>query len=289
MNSFGSIPLWTITAIMAGTPLITRAAEEPAPTAERRYVPWEKGSAQFGGLLTVFDSTLAFGINRASGVSFDAEELFGLDSTRVILRAEAMYRPGKSLRHQFDVSYGSYHRSGIVNLSEEIEINRVTYPVGARIESVFNFDLIRGTYSYALLQDDRMRIALGLGVYAVPLRYELDIRTTAGTTNVEGADITIPLPALALKGEFQLVPRLFLDAGINAMYLELSDFKGSLVEANVSLEYRPWKHFGLGVGYSGMAVSVEAETTDSDYLGADFVGNVDVRFNGLMLYGKVSF
>lgn len=142
-------------------------------------------------------------------------------------------------------------------MSEEIEINGVTYPVGAQMDSVFNFDLIRGTYSYALLQDERMRIALGLGVYAVPLRYELDIRTTGGQTNVEGADITLPLPALALKGEFQLVPKLFLDAGINAMYLEVSDFKGSLVEANVSLECRPWKHIGLGLGYSGMAVGIE--------------------------------
>jgi hypothetical protein len=38
-----------------------------------------------------------------------------------------------------------------------------------------------------------------------------------------------------------------------------------------------------------MSVNVEAQTHDSKYFGADFVGEVGVRFNGLMLYGKVSF
>ena len=290
MSSSSSPRLWAFTAVLLGALAASRAAEEPTPPdAENRFVPWEKGSVQVGGLLTVFDSNLSFGRNRASGVSFDAEELFGLDKARVVLRAEAMYRPGKSLRHQFDISYSSFHRSGSAGLSEEIEINGVTYPVGVQVESVFNFDLIRGTYSYALLQDERMRVALGLGVYAVPLRYELDIRTTGGQTNVQGADVTLPLPALALKGAFQLVPKLFLDAGINAMYLEISDFKGSLVEANVSLEYRPWKHVGFGLGYSGMAVEVEQDSEDSKYPGGNFVGKVDVSFNGLMLYGKFSF
>lgn len=87
-----------VTAVLVGALLASQAAEEPAaPAVENRFVPCEKGSVQFGGLLTVFDSTLAFGVNRAAGVSFDAEELFGLDTTRVVLRAEAMYRPGQKL------------------------------------------------------------------------------------------------------------------------------------------------------------------------------------------------
>jgi hypothetical protein len=161
--------------------------------------------------------------------------------------------------------------------------------VGARVESVFNFDIIRGTYSYAILQDERMRIALGLGIYAVPLEYGLDVTTTGGRTAVSGADTTLPLPALALRTEFQLIPRVFLNAGIDAMYLEISDFKGSLMDVNVGVEYRPWKHVGFGLGYNGMAVNVEGEGNDSHYPGVNFLGSVDVRFTGLMLYGKFSF
>jgi hypothetical protein len=121
------------------------------------------------------------------------------------------------------------------------------------------------------------------------VRYGLEIQTQGGRSAVEGADTTLPLPALALRGEFQLIPKLFLYSGIDAMYLEISDFKGSLLDVNVGLEYRPWKHFGLGLGYNSMAVKVEAEESSSRYPGANFVGNVDVRFSGLLLYGKFSF
>jgi len=222
-------------------------------------------------------------------VTFNAEELLNLDSSLTVFRVDALYRPGKSRRHQLDFTYASYHRDGSGTLSEEIDINGVTYPVGAKVESLFDFDIIRGTYSYALLQDERMRIALGLGVYAVPLEYGLEIETAGGRSSVNGADTTLPLPALALRGEFKLTRKLYLNAGLDAMYLELGGFQGSLLDVNLALEYRPWKHVGFGLGYSSMSVHAEAEVDSSNYPGVDFVGSVDVRFSGLLLYGKLSF
>jgi len=266
-----------------------RAADTlEAPAKEKHFLPWERGSVKLGGFVAAFDSTLEFGVNSA-GVTFNAEDLFNLDSSLTVFRAEAMFRPGKSLRNQIDISYAAYHRKGNTTLSEELTINDMTYPVGAEVDSKFNFDIIRGTYSYALLQDERMRIALGLGLYAVPLEYSLAVETGGGRSHVEGADTTLPLPAVALRGEFQLLPKLFLNASIDAMYLEINDFKGSLLDVNVGLEYRPWKHVGFGLGYNGMSVNVEAESDDSHYPGADFIGRVGVRYSGLMLYGKWSF
>jgi hypothetical protein len=289
-TSFPTKRAWAVIAILAVAVLVSRAAEGSATSTEgKRYVPWEKGSIKLGGFVAAFNSDIGFGVNNAAGVTFNAEELFGLDSSLTVFRAEAMYRPGKSLRHQLDFTYASYHRDGSATLDEEIDINGMTYPLGTRVESLFEFDIVRGTYSYAVVQDERMRIAVGLGVYAVPLEYGLSIETAGGLSVVEGADTTLPLPALALSGEFQLIPKLFLNIGINAMYLEVSDFQGSLLDANIGLEYRPWKHVGFGLGYNGMSVHVEAEDNSSSYPGVDFVGNVDVRFSGLMLYGKLSF
>jgi len=289
MNLLFSLRICAVTAILAAAVLQSPGADNSTAASEKRYLPWEKGSIKFGGFAAAFDSDLSFGLNDASGITINAEELFDLESSLLVFRAEAMYRPGKSLRHQLDFIYASYHRDGSGTLNEEIEINGVTYPVNAQIDTLFDFDIIRGTYSYAVLQDERMRIAIGLGVYAVPVEYRLSIETTGGRSSVEGADTTLPLPALALRGEFQLIPKLFLNAGIDAMYLELNDFQGSLLDVNLALEYRPWKHVGFGVGYNGMSVHAEAEGDGSGYPGADFVGSVDVRFTGLMLYGKFSF
>ena len=280
--------------LIMGAACLTAIASTGNLTAESadagKFLPWEKGSIKLGGFIAAFNSDVGFGINNAAGVTINAEELLGLDTSLSVWRGEAMYRPGESRRHQVDFIYAAYHRNGSAALAEEIEINGVTYPVGIQMESVFNFDIIRGTYSYAILQDERMRIALGLGVYAVPLEYGLTATTTGpgGTrTSVEGADVILPLPALALRSEFQLVPKLFLNASIDAMYLEIDSFQGSLLDVNVAMEYRPWKHFGLGVGYNSMSVNVQAE--DSDYPEADFVGTVDMRFTGLMLYAKWTF
>ena len=243
----------------------------------------------FGGFVAFFSSDLTFGREGGGNGSINAEDLLGLDSDLTVFRVGAMYRPGKTRRNQLDFSYASYDRDGSATLTEDITIDNVTYPIGAQIETVFDFDLIRGTYSYAFWQSERMRLAIGLGVYAVPLRYEVDIETTGGNTAVEGADTTLPLPALALRGELRLVNKLFLNASVEGMYLEMNDFKGSLIDFNVGMEYRLWKHFGVGLGYNFLGVSVEGEGSSSDYPGADFVGEVDVRFSGLFLYGKLSF
>ena len=275
--------------LAAVLPATVAVADSTNSVTESRYLPWEKGSVKFGGFVAAFDSTVAFGLNNVAGVNLNAEELLGLDSTLTVFRVDAMFRPGESKRNQLDFTYAAYHRDANKTLSEDVIIDGVTYPVGAQVDSVFNFDIIRGAYTYAFLQDERMRIAAGLGVYAVPLKYGLEIETTGGNTKVEGSDTTLPLPALAFRAEFQLIPKLYLNASIEAMYLEINDFKGSLLDVNVGVEYRIWKYFGLGVGYSAMAVDVESKDDSSNYPGADFVGKVGVHYSGLMVYGKLSF
>ncbi len=266
------------------------AADESAMApAEKKPIPWERGYVRFGGFAAAFNSSLGFGISGGPSVEIKAEDGLDLDSSLTVLRLDAAYRIGESRRHQVDFTYAAYHREGRTTLSEEIDLGDQTLPVGADVSTVFNFDIIRSTYTYAFLQDDRMRIAMGLGVYAVPLEYGLKVSTTGGRSEIEGADITLPMPALAVRAEFQLVPKLFLNMEANFMYLEISDFKGSLLDNTFALEYRPWKHVGFGVGYSGMAVSVEQDSINSDYVGADFIGSVDVKFSGLLLYGKLSF
>jgi hypothetical protein len=297
MNLFPSRYTRIAAVLLASFILTGRAAEELTVPKEEKplmvkeeknYLPWEKGSIVFGGFLAAFDSNLGFGVNNAAGLTFNAEELFGLQSKLTVFRLDATYRPGKSKRNQLDFTYASYNRSGNTTLSRDINIGDITIPADAYVETVFDFNIARLTYSYAVLQDERMRIALGLGVYTIPLKYGLSYTTTQ-KYGVEGADITLPLPAFALRGEFQLIPKLFLNASIDAMYLKISDFQGSLLDVNIALEYRPWKHFGLGLGYSALSVYVEAQGTSSHYPGADFVGSVDVQYAGLMFYGKYSF
>jgi hypothetical protein len=290
MNFKLNIRTWAVVALLLSSNGPGWAAEDSYTFADgNQSMPWEKGAVAFGGFVAFFSSDLVFGIEGANNGSINAEDLLGLDTDLTVFRAAAMYRPGKSRRNQLDFSYASYNRDGNTTLTRDITIGGVTYPVGAEVDSLLDFDIIRGTYSYALVQNERMRLALGLGIYAVPLTYELEIETGGGRTGVEGADTTLPLPALALRSEFRLMNKLFFNASVEGMYLEYDDFKGALLDFNVGLDYRLWKHFGLGLGYNFMGVHVEGEDADSDYPGVNFVGEVDVRYSGLFLYGKMSF
>ncbi len=284
------IPL-VILALLSGPVsrcIAADAADVPGAIKTQPDQPWEKGNIAFGGFVAAFDSTLSIGGPNA-GVNVNAEKLLNLDSELTVFRLNGLYRPGESRRNQIDFTYGAYHRSGSAILDEEIDVGSVVLPVGAKLDTVFNFDIIRADYTYAFLQDDRMRIAAGLGVYVVPLKYSLTSTTSGGTTKVEGADVTLPLPALALRADFLLVPKLYLTTSIDAMYLQYQNFKGSLCDVNLALEYRPWKHLGLGVGYNSFSVNVRASGTSSSYPGATFDGEVGIHYAGLMLYGKLLF
>lgn len=272
--------------LVAGMVILTHPAFDVA--ADEPEQPWEKGSVTIGGYFSAFDSSLEFGVSHLGGIKIDGESVLGLDTTLTLFRANAMIRPGKTRRHQLDLDYARYHRHGSGVINEEIVIDDEILLPGTEINSILNFDIIRGTYSYALLQDDRMRLALGLGIYIIPLEYGIDITTTSDTRVFEFRDVTLPLPSLAVRADFQLIPKLFLMTEINAMYLEVDQFTGSLVDTSIGLEWRPWKHLGLGAAYSAMSVHVESEES-SDYPGADFVGAVDVRFTGLLFYAKFTF
>jgi len=264
------------------------AGELPA-IAQDESSPWEKGALQFGGFVTFFNSDLRFGPVGARNSTIDAEDLLGLDTQMTVFRVDAMIRPGASRRNQIDAGYAGYHRSGSATLDRNITIEGTTYPIGAKIDTTFNFDLIRATYSYAFLQTDRVRLGLGLGLYGIPLKYDVKVQTLRGQSAAQGADTILPFPALAFRGEFQVLPKLFLRASADGMYLPISDFSGTLVDANIGLEYRIWKYFGIGLGYNYTEAIVEGKASSSNYPGVDFVGEVDVHFSGLLFYGKLAF
>jgi hypothetical protein len=288
--------LWNVLALglvaFLATAIRARAAAEDSisSTNESRYLPWEKGSVRVGGFVAAFDTTVALGLNNEPGVKINGEGQLGLDSSLTVFRADAMYRPGKSRRNELDFSYAAYDRTGDATLTRDLTIRGTTYTIGTEIKTVLNFDIIQGSYSYALIQNERMRIALGVGIYVVPLKTGLDITTTrGGSVSEEGADTTVPLPVIGLRTEFQLLPRLYLNAGIDAFYLEITGFRGSMLDVFAGLEYRPWKHLGVGLGYNFTGMQIDTEKSNSDYPGANFVANVDVNFSGLLVYGKFSF
>ena len=69
--------------------------------------------------------------------------------------------------------------------------------------------------------------------------------------------------------------------------MEYEQFSGAVMDFQTAVEYNPWKHVGLGLGFDALNVRVKAD--GDDYPAVDLNGKVDYNFTGLQLYLHVFF
>jgi hypothetical protein len=218
------------------------------------------------------------------------EDTLDLDATNTVFRAEALWRFSNNRRHRLDLSWFAFRRDGDREISEDITIedkdgNPITIPAGTAVDAHLDLDIYELSYSYSFLQDDRIDIAAGLGFYVMPIDFGL---SATGLVDEEGSQsFTAPLPVFGLRMDVALTPKWFIRTGTQVFYVEYENFTGSILQFNAALEYNPWRHFGLGVGFDTMNISLDAE--DEDYPAIDFRGNVTLKYTGLQFYLRYFF
>jgi hypothetical protein len=259
-------------------------AENPASND----TPWEKFSLNLGYFIS--NTETDFRLGSGLGVSVDVEDLLGLDTTNSVFRVGASWRFTDNRRHRIDFQWFSFRRDGTRTIGEDIvyedkDGNEQVIEAGTEVEASFDFDIYKAAYSYSFFQDDRIDLAGSFGLYVMPIDFGFE---ATGLLNVGGSErFTAPLPVFGIRGDVAITPKWYLRSGLQAFYLEIGEFTGSILAANVAIEYLPWKHFGFGLGFDSLSVHVEAD--GKDYPAIDFKGEVDFDYRGLLLYGKLYF
>jgi hypothetical protein len=92
---------------------------------------------------------------------------------------------------------------------------------------------------------------------------------------------------LSLRTDIALTPRWFIRSGAQIFYLDYETFTGSLVEFRSALEYNPWKHVGIGLGFDAMGLRMEAK--NEDWPGVDLNGKITFNYAGAQLYLRYFF
>jgi hypothetical protein len=64
--------------------------------------------------------------------------------------------------------------------------------------------------------------------------------------------------------------------------LSLDQFSGEILNLGAKLEYQFTKMFGLGLGYDGFRLNVEAEDSGD-------IAEIDYKYHGIQLYGVLRF
>ena len=250
--------------------------------------PWEKFGVNLGVFVSAIDSNVRIGTG--VGVDLDVEQLLGLDSDTSVFRIDALWRFSDNRRHRVDLSWFSFRRNGTRTVGEDFTIedpdgNEITIGAGSEVSAFFNLDIYQVAYSYSFFQDDRADLAIQGGAYIMPI--DVGIKVT-GLVDDEGSQrFTAPLPVLGLRMDFAITPNWFIRTGSQVFYIEYEQFKGSLVSVKGAVEYVPWKHFGVGLGFDTFALELEAEGQEWPEL--DLRGDVRFKYTGVQLYLRYFF
>jgi hypothetical protein len=265
---------------------ICHATAEPANISEN--YPWEKFSANFGAFILAVDTGIRIG--SGTGLDIDLEEFLDLETSTIVFRTDALWRFTKNRRHRLDFTWFSLNRDGSRQIDEDITFkdkngDTITIEAGENVKSNFDLDIFEMDYRYSFIQDDRLDLAAGIGLYFMPINYSIQ---ASGAVEKNGSEkFAAPLPALGLRLDIAITPQWFIRNSAQVFYAEYDEFKGSLLEFRAAVEYNPWQHVGLGLGFDSLAIHLEAD--GEDWPGADFEGDVDFKYMGLQLYLRLFF
>ena len=246
---------------------ITMAEEGPANV----WMEQDRSAIHAGAYFANFDTKLRLSPGKGqSGTIVDAESDFGLDesSANLFLHAEYRFRP----RHRIDFAYYDLSRDGSKVIEGDIDFGDVTFPDGATVVSKFGYRVAKLTYSYSLLQNQKVDLAVAAGIYTAFFDFRsTDIETGA----TEGDDGTAPVPVFGLRGAFLINPRWTANAYLEYFHIDNSDADATYIDTTIFLEYRVRENTGIGFGYN--LVNVDGEDKGSDDAG-------DFDYDGLLLY-----
>ena len=250
--------------------------------------PWKKFSVDAGVFLTTVDSSVRFGTGL--GVDIDVEKALDLDSTSTVFRADALWRFTQNRRHRLDFTWFSLRRDGNRRVVDDITFedddgNTITIPSGTSVEAFFDLDIYELAYTYSFFQDERIDLAAGIGIYVMPIDFGIKV---SGLLDEEKEEkFTAPLPVFGLRMDVALTPQWFIRTGAQVFYVEIDDFKGSIMEFRTALEYNPWTHVGIGLGFDTLGIRLESE--NEDWPGIDLEGKIEFNYAGLLLYLRLFF
>ena len=269
--------------LLAGLAVFAGGAfADPVPTGGQ----WDKFNIQLGGFTSRSSSELTLNnTNTGLGVVIDLENSLNVESKFDTVRLDTFYRWGKTDRHQIEFHYFESNRSGTRTLSEDLTIGDITYDKGTTLTTGLDLSFANLDYAYAVLQDDRVRLALSAGLHITGI--ELEIRSDLGTGFQEDESFTAPLPVIGFRLDVATAKNWKVLTRVDLFYLEYDQFTGGLADVYFGVEWNPFKHVGFGLGYNNVTYRVEAEGTDAAGLG--WSGKVDLSITGLLFYAKYFF
>lgn len=252
--------------------------------------PWHNVELNLGIYLTDVSTQARVGSNTVGlGVGIDFEKALGMETSSFVFHANGLFRYRKKKKSFIKLGYFSVNRKSTKTLEAEIELFDKTFSQGTVISSKTDVGIITLSYGHSFFKTPNFDVGFTAGFFVMPISIEFDATTTSSSTAVSSneASFIAPLPVFGLYTNFAFTPKLIMRQSINMFYIKFDNFKGSLTELNMSLEYNAWEHVGFGFGLNSFSLNFEAITkTDPPF---DFQGQFGYKLSGVVMYVKGYF
>jgi hypothetical protein len=277
----------TITLTLPGAIVVADEATDVDLFLLDEYSIW------LGGFFPNLDSRIRLDPGIGSpGDDIDFEDTLGLDDSKSV--GFGGFRWRMSPRHMLEFELIQLNRRGlVVGISEDLNIGDYEVRIGSQIDTVFDVTLGRMTYGYNVISSDKTALNLKAGLHIASLDTVLKLSGAVfkdgipigdpATVVEEGGGINAPLPHFGASYAHAFSPELAIRAQALLFAIKINDYKGTLVDFGVDLQYWPWQHFGLGAGLRYFRTTVE-DNSDSGLRGK-FV----YEYVGPVVYGTWGF
>ncbi len=215
--------------------------------------------------------------NSDLGTTLRLEDDVGLSKGNGLFRADGFYRFKK--RHRVDFGYYDFDRSGTQTISAVINFGDEVFPIDALVNSFFDIEIIKISYTYLIIAKPNMTVGASIGFNISDVTFGLSAETMP-IARTAGA--SIPLPVFGLNGTYHLGSNFWLEAHVQYFYIDLGSIDGSIFDARVAVNYRIKNNFGIGIGYNVFSVRASKENPD-------FTGRFKLKYDGAQIFASLFF
>ncbi|HEY6641908.1 hypothetical protein [Povalibacter sp.] len=167
-------------------------------------------------------------------------------------------------RHKLRFMYFDNSSSNERTIDRDIEYGDTTFPLNANVRVDLDVEIIELAYEYSFLKRDTYEVAGTIGLHNLSITAGLraDASSNAGLGGIdlkETADGNGPLPVIGLRGTWALNDQFYVDAQAQYFAIKIDQYDGSLQDYKISLNWQPFRNFGVGVGYNTFSTHVDVD------------------------------
>ena len=250
------------------------------PVQAEETVPDKFRIALGGYSVFRYDSLMSLtDTNLGAGISISPEDTLGLKTEQSVVRLDGHYRFTDV--HALTFSWYSISSDGNKTLETDFDWidengDAITIPIGASVNTSLDYDIFKVGYLYSFHHTDKVELAVGAGLHMTRVGVGLNAQATGLTGEVSDVSTTLPLPVLSFALVYQVTPKFSWHLKAEFFALEFDKWDGRYTDTTLGMEYRFFKHVGLGIALAGNSLKVTEDTDDYKF-------DYDNRVTGVLL------